>query len=88
MKYPFTRKTLNDGYRREVSYKVDGFWPAIMIRICQSKGIDGEWRATEISWSAGGRDGSLNGADAAWNISCAIRDAVKIARKWDKKKQP
>jgi len=82
MKQPFTRKKETTEFRREVSYKVDGFWPISSVWVTTRKNLDKQWEDPEVRWIVGGQDGSTDSAEAAWNLSCAIRDAVKTARKW------
>ncbi len=82
MKQPFTRKKETTDFRKGVSYKVDGFWPEDSVRVTMRMNLDKEWEEPEVRWSGGGQDGTVDSAQAAWNFSCAIRDAVKTARKW------
>lgn len=82
----FSRKTRTDKFSRSAEYDVHGFW-ARMVRVDQRVSYSlREWESPEVSWSCGGREPKKepDGMIAAECFAKAIKDAVRVARKWSK----
>lgn len=68
--------------RRYASVHPAGFWTDV-VKVNQSKSWeDGTWSEIEISWSAGGTDGSLSGIGLADSFIHALNHAKNIAEGW------
>lgn len=82
----FTREITKDRRGIYACYKVHGFWPHDSVRVDMTTSFDDEWRAPFINWSCGGRDAKEepDNLTAAECFAAAIKDAVKLARKWKK----
>ena len=70
-------------HRRQLRYKVTGFWSPDYVRVEQWTDLDGSWREPYVSWSCGGRDDEESGdLAAAENLGHAIVDACQRCRNW------
>lgn len=87
---PFTRIISKDAYRHEAAYAVHGFWSGDSVRLSRSKNLSdlSAWRDPEINWSTGGADRGQepDRIVAAECFAAAIKDAVKLAKRWNKSK--
>jgi len=89
MNKPFTRIITKTEYRHEAIYAVHGFWSGDNVRMSKRRDLlTSGWTTPEINWSTGGADKEEepDRIKAAENFSAAIKDAVKLARKWEETK--
>lgn len=92
---PFVRTITENTHFRSAVYAVHGFWSGDSVRVLQSKRDRSEsypsaWEEPRINWSCGGEDfkAEPDRTIASECFAFALKDAVKLARRWKPKAQP
>lgn len=83
----FTKEITKGGISVAANYKVRGYWCHDSVRVFMWKNVGTHsWEEPAINWVSGGRSVSEEPDDtiAAECFAAALKDAVKLARKWKK----
>lgn len=83
---PFTKRIIKDEYSYSIVYKINGFWSQGCIRVDQYNGFGAfVWQRPSISRAIGGIEVDVDPIDAEENFAAALLDAIREARRLDKR---